>query len=808
MIWVSFHPFIIKSFMTLKAKNPIIVSLLMLCGGISAHAATYYVSSTSGNDSYTSTQAQSMATPWKTIGKVNSFFASLNPGDTVKLQCGSSFNQELNITKSGTSAKQIVITSYGSGYAPVITGFALLTGWGGGSGNIWQTTCPTCGAGSNMVKEGNVAQPMGRWPNTWSNSDAGYAQIQSYNGTVSITDAHIGASGKNWTGSKIVIRKNRWVIENDTILSQSGNTITYRTGTVFTPANKFGYFIQGHPGTLDQQGEWYYNPANKVVQIYSVGSPAALNVQISRVDTLLNCTSVQYVTVNGIEFDGANKVAICIFRSNYVTVQNCSVKYSGLDAVEITTCNYLNFNNIRTDYTNNNGFMAYCNNSTIQNCIIQRTAAIPGMNLPVNSGMGIYLVGNGNTIAYNTIDTVGYSGICFQGVSNNVTNNYVNYFCFVKDDGGGIYTWNGATDSTDTHTAGAITNNIVTNGMTAPAGTDSSVAGIAHGIYLDENTSGCTVTGNTVAHCTAGVFVQDIRNCSIRNNTLFDCIGQLVMRHALSTGAFSGDVFSGNYCVTKLDTQYICEVSSPISPVGKIASYISTGGNHYAQLASGSYFYLFAMTDFFGKGPFGSWQSTYHEDASGSNNLPINFLPYTINSYIGSNKYTKGNIVTPFLTGAVGSRVITSAAVGSITSGAYYVLSYTMVSPDAAHTMLNFLEEGVSPYPQLSAVTSTATAKPSSVNTIIWQATGSYSNALLVFQLSNNVQALSVSNISLYQANVTANNPANNYIFQVNPSKSAMKLALSGTYQDAAGATYTSSVTIPAYGSVILIKKS
>jgi hypothetical protein len=54
---------------------------------------------------------------------------------------------------------------------------------------------------------------------------------------------------------------------------------------------------------------------------------------------------------------------------------------------------------------------------------------------------------------------------------------------------------------------------------------------------------------------------------------------------------------------------------------------------------------------------------------------------------------------------------------------------------------------------------------------------------------------------------VTPNNPANNYIFQYNASKTAMSLPLSGTYEDAAGNSYTGSVSIPAYGSVILIKK-
>ncbi|HTR27711.1 MAG TPA: right-handed parallel beta-helix repeat-containing protein [Puia sp.] len=791
----------------MNVRNPIVVILLFLSVGMPVRANIYYVSSTSGNDSYTSAQAKNPATPWRSMGKVNSFWSSLGPGDTVKLQAGSIFDQPLAITKSGIAGKPIVLTTYGSGNAPLLTGFLTLSGWGGGGGNIWQTTCASCGASANMVQVGDSSQPMGRWPNS-SNANGGYSQIQSFNGTVSITDANIGASGHNWTGSNIVIRKNRWIIENDPIVSQSGNTITYKTATTFAPGKKFGYFIQGNAYTLDRQGEWYYNPANKVVQVYSAGNPSTtMKIQIARIDTLISVNSAQYVTINGIAFSGANKTAISIFRSNYVTVQNCSIDCSGVDAIDLTTSNYCNINNVVIDHSNNNGYMAYGNGNTIQNCTIRRTAAFPGTCLPANSGMGVYIVGNNNTVAYNSIDTTGYTAICFQGNSNTIKNNLVDYFCFVKDDGGGIYTWNGNTDSTNLHTTGWITNNIVINGITAPAGTDSSQAPIAIGIYLDENTTECVVTGNTVAHCTAAVFFQDARHCSIQNNALFDCIGQLVMRHALSNCTFFGNDVSGNYCVTRLDTQYIVEVSS-IGPISRLPSFLNPHNNHYAQLASGSYMYLMAMTDYFGKGSFGAWQKTYHMDGMYSNYLPLNFLPYTINSYIGSNKYTKGNIVSPFLDAAPGTRVIASAGVGAIISGQYYVLKYTMTATDNAHTMLNFLEEGAVPYPQLTPVTATATASPSNNNTIIWKATGSYSNSLLVFQSPANIPSMTISNISLYQANVTPNNPANNYIFQYNASKSAKTLSFSGTYQDAAGVSYTGSVTIPAYGSVILIKKS
>jgi parallel beta-helix repeat protein len=794
--------------MNVKAKNPIIVLALLLCGILSAHATTYYVSSTSGNDSYTSTQATSMATPWRSLGKVSSFWSSLNPGDTVKLQAGSVFTQGLVVSKSGIAGHPIVLTTYGSGNAPVVTGFTTLTGWGGGGGNVWQVTCSACGTSANMVEIGDSSRPMGRWPNVGSNADGGYSQIQSYNGTVSITDTHIGATGHTWTGANVVVRKNQWVIENDPILSQSGNTITYKSATTFTPGVRYGYFIQSSAYTLDQQGEWYYNPATKLVQVYSVGNPSStMSMQISTIDTLVHFNGVQYVTINGISFQGANKTGMSIINSNYITISNCSVTFSGVDAFDITTCNYLNINNVTVDYSNNNAFMAYTNGTTIQNCTIRRTAAFPGMCLPVNSGIGIYLDGNNNTVSYNTIDTTGYSAICFMGNSNTIANNLINYFCFVKEDGGGIYTWNGSTDSTYIHTTGWVTNNIVVNGVTAPAGTDSAQAGIAIGIYLDENTTECDVVGNTVAHCTAGVFFQDARHCEIQNNTLFDCIGQLVMRHALPTCTFFGNDVSGNYCVTRVDTQFVVEASS-IASISRLSSFLYPHDNHYAQLASGSYFSDMAFTDFYGWGTFGTWQTTYHEDAAPSNYLPINFLPYTINSYIGSNMYTKGNITTPFLDAALGSRVITSAAVGAVDSGYYYVLNYTMAAPDNLHTMLNFLEEGVAPnYPQLTPVASTTTAAPSLNNTIIWQAVGSYSNALLVFQFANSVPTLALSNISLYRANVTPNNPANNYIFQYNASKTAMSLPLSGTYEDAAGISYTGSVSIPAYGSVILIKK-
>lgn len=789
------------------AKNPVLLFSLLLCVGLSANATTYYVSSVSGNDSYSATQAQSSKTPWKTMAKVNSFFGSLNPGDSVLLEAGSVFTTSLYILKSGTAAKPIVISVYGSGNMPVISGFTSMSSWTSAGGGVWQSPCSSCGGVVNMVMIGDSSQPMGRFPNAWSNADAGYDQIQSFNSNLSITNSHIGASGHNWTGSKVVIRKNRWVIESDSILSQSGNTVTYNTGSDFAPAVKYGYFFQDNINTLDQPGEWFYNQKSKLMDVYSASNPSAMGMQVARIDTLVSFRAAEYVVLNGIAFQGANKTAISFLNSSFNTLSNCTIRWSGIDAIDITNSNGLVINNVLIDYTNNDAINAAGNYNTIQHCTIRRTGAIPGACMPLNSAIGIFLNGNNNKVQYNTVDTTGYSGISFQGVSNTIANNLINYFCFVKDDGGGIYTWSGNLDSTVNKSTGWITGNIVLNGVTAPGGTDSSVAGIAIGIYLDENTTECIVTGNTVAHCTSGIFFQDARNCAIQNNTLFDNKGQIVMRHALSSGTFGGNDVSGNYGVSRLDTEYIVEASS-IGPTSALGSFGYMHDNHYAQLATGSYFYLMAMSNFNGTGTFGSWQTTYAKDVALSNLLPVSFPPYTVNSLIGSDLYTKGNISTPFSSAPAGVRVITSAGVGAIESGYYYVLNYTMTASDNAHIMLNFLEENAVPYIKLSSVISTPTVPPSSNNTVVWQATGTYPSALLVFQLGSNVPTLSLSNITFYHANVTINNPANDYIFQYNAGTSTMTLPLSGTYEDAAGNTYSTSVKIPAYGSVVLIKKS
>jgi hypothetical protein len=89
----------------------------------------YYFSSSIGDDSRTSTQAQSSATPWKTITKLNSFFSCLAAGDSVLFNKGDVFTGIITPSVSGTSVSQVIISAYGQGAKPIISGFQTVTGW-------------------------------------------------------------------------------------------------------------------------------------------------------------------------------------------------------------------------------------------------------------------------------------------------------------------------------------------------------------------------------------------------------------------------------------------------------------------------------------------------------------------------------------------------------------------------------------------------------------------------------------------------------------------------------------------------------
>ena len=128
--------------------------------------ATYYFSSSDGNDSRSASQAQHASTPWKTIGKLNSFFANLKPGDLVLFKRGDTFFGTITISASGTASAPIVLGAYGTGNKPVINELVTLSGWTSLGGGIYESAAiSNAGSEVNMVLLNGEIQQIGRYPN-------------------------------------------------------------------------------------------------------------------------------------------------------------------------------------------------------------------------------------------------------------------------------------------------------------------------------------------------------------------------------------------------------------------------------------------------------------------------------------------------------------------------------------------------------------------------------------------------------------------------------------------------------------------
>ena len=106
------------------------MTILLWCG--MASATSYYVSN-GGTDAAGCTTA---ATACKTLGYVDSSI-TLHAGDSVLLQRGGVWNEQLVATASGTSGSPILYDAYGTGPAPVITAAAPILPWTNGTGTPW-----------------------------------------------------------------------------------------------------------------------------------------------------------------------------------------------------------------------------------------------------------------------------------------------------------------------------------------------------------------------------------------------------------------------------------------------------------------------------------------------------------------------------------------------------------------------------------------------------------------------------------------------------------------------------------------------
>ena len=367
---------------------------------------TYYVAS-SGNDA---DDGRSMATPFQTLAKVNTL--SLRPGDVVLLRRGDTFRGALSIRQSGTADKPIVINAYWSGNKPIIAGSAIVSGWSR-SGNVWQATCPSCGNQVTGLYRNEVSLPLGRYPNL-SDANKGYLTVQSHSGKILLTSQQGLAT--NWVGGEVVARTTQWILDRSTITGQNGNTLTLNNSNDYNLADGWGFFIQNHPATLDQNGEWYYNPANKTIQLYDAqNDPNSQLITATAFNAGIDLANSSFITVRNIQISQTLTAGVSANSGSNLILTDNAVTNSGINGVAIlgSGSNVLVENNLIED-ANDVGFrIEGYQNFTFRGNTIRRIGLLPGRG---KSGDGGYTgllssAGQNVLIENNVLDQIGYIGM-------------------------------------------------------------------------------------------------------------------------------------------------------------------------------------------------------------------------------------------------------------------------------------------------------------------------------------------------------------------------------------------------------------
>jgi hypothetical protein len=546
-------------------------------GLVKAQGIIYYVSTSDGQDSY---DGLSPANPFETIGKVNTL--NLQPGDQVLFKCGDIWQgEQLIIGKSGAATNPIIFGSYPAGCAnkPILSGSLPITGWTDQGGNIYRANLPAAEfpLGINQLFRNGERLTMGRWPNLDA-GNGGYSFVDSHSaGSNQITDNQL-LSGVNWAGAIIHLKNIRWSMIDRQVTSSSGHTLVLNQGlscliSGWTTCNGWGYFINNHLATLDQDGEWYYDESSNQVYLYSTsGAPSSIEGSVVKETDpnpgnvrqggimLSDGSATAYVIIDNFEIKNwfnhgigtPGGMSSGIYHN--LTVRNVTIKDVDAAGVRLSSWlqnppngrqglrggHHITFTDNVIDGANHFGITGYFAESTFEDNEIKNIALIENLN---KSGMGCGLTrdqctengdgfrirthnvldsGFGNTLRYNRFEKTGYNAIDIFGPNNTLVNNFITQACYSKADCGGVRTFGGSNLSTTNVHDVSIIDNIIFDIPGNVDGCHASRPAFGMGLYIDHYSRDVEVRGNTIISTTITGLLYQNSTGQIRDNTVYN----------------------------------------------------------------------------------------------------------------------------------------------------------------------------------------------------------------------------------------------------------------------------------------------
>lgn len=485
-----------------------IIAILFL--GLITHAQNYYISSSAA-----SSGSGSISSPWNSFAPLNALLATSAPIDTIFLKSGDIFRDQITIS----IASNFVITSYGAGNKPTISGADSVLTWTPTS-TYWQANFsqPIVNFFVN-----NKEQILARYPD----ESSPYLTVDAGTTNSTLNDAGLSIiSTSILNQSQVCIHTAQWCWEKSPITSSTSNSITYLNPTLREPTANYGYFLYDHLSYLTTGKEWKYDASSQKIYYQPVtGDPNTFLCEASvRPYGILFNSGVTNVNISNIAFEKQTESGIAILNSNNqnIIIDNCNFarqyKY-GIDQqgkyVEISN-NYFREVDGLAVYLNGSCFKAEIHHNTFRNNGQYRNSGV-GQEINLSSIKSAFV--DSCHIHHNDIDSAGYCGISMDGKWNIIERNVVKNAMLINNDGAALKSFGVGSQYN------VFRNNFVnkSNGNTdgVPVGPPDSYFPTA-AIYFDYSTNNCTIQENTIyEHTKRGIFL----NASTNNNTV---IGNVV----------------------------------------------------------------------------------------------------------------------------------------------------------------------------------------------------------------------------------------------------------------------------------------
>lgn len=494
-----------------------------------------YVSS-SGSDSASGTTPE---TAWQSLSKVQSSMGSLHAGDAVLLRRGDVFRGTLSVSVDGTAAEPFVLSAYGTGDAPKVSGGTLVTGFtarGDGTYAAPLSTNPP-----HVYVNGNRIT-LARYPNT------GYLRTDAGSNASTIVDSALTQPAGTWNGANVRARLVNWSYDVGVVGTSIPGNLALSTpfSRSFASTDDWGYFIDGVEAALDADGEWAYAGGQLLVRPPAGVDLSTATVEATATDRGISLTG-DYEILDGVDVRHYSDIAVRVsYLNNHVTVRHCNVQHSyfGIRAfADYVTVDESDIHNIYAT-----GIYVTGANTTVTRSHVHEIGSEFGFG-EYWGNIGVSTNGDNVVVRENLVEDIGYIGISSGGGSTIVERNLVRHAMLTTNDGGAI--------SFDFNNGLQIRNNIALDSVGNTEAASMTQAAnlrlpIVHGIYFgNHDIQNTTIEGNISLRHATGIHVDHTTRSNgnaLRNNiTAFNWDAQIQFSD------FSNDIddttTGGDHCV-------------------------------------------------------------------------------------------------------------------------------------------------------------------------------------------------------------------------------------------------------------------